>query len=70
MLDECATLQRSGLTTVCVDAKKGWENMKQEYVAPSVKVLGSLEDLTLGKVKSLELTPDGYELAKKIALTS
>jgi len=44
--------------------------MNQKYVAPSVKVLGSLEDLTLGKVKSLELTPDGFELAKKILLTS
>jgi hypothetical protein len=53
-----------------VSTQKGKENMNQKYVAPSVKVLGSLEDLTLGKVKSLELTPDGFELAKKILLTS
>ena len=46
--------------------------MKNQYVAPSLKVLGSLGDLTLKhplKVKSENLTPDGFEFAK-IVLTS
>jgi hypothetical protein len=44
--------------------------MKNQYVAPSLKVLGSLSDLTLkNKVKSENLTPDGFEFAK-IVLTS
>lgn len=43
--------------------------MKNQYVAPSVTVLGSLSDLTLTKEKVEHLTPDGFSF-KGIILTS
>jgi len=46
------------MTLVYTDPKKG-RKMKQQYVAPSLKVLGSLSDLTL-KGKTTDTTPDGF----------
>ena len=43
--------------------------MTQQYVAPSLKVLGSLSDLTLIKPKARNEVPDGYEF-EGIILTS
>jgi len=43
--------------------------MKQEYVAPSLKILGSLGDLTLITVKGRSEVPDGFEF-EGIILTS
>jgi hypothetical protein len=43
--------------------------MKNQYVAPSLTVLGSLSDLTLTKEKVENLTPDGFSF-KGIILTS
>ena len=43
--------------------------MENKYVAPSLKVLGSLGELTLTKEKVEHLTPDGYSFMK-IVLTS
>jgi hypothetical protein len=49
--------------------KKG-QAMKKEYVAPSLKVLGSLSDLTL-RGKSIGTPNDGiYLFPGKISLTS
>ena len=43
------------------------ENKK--YEAPKVEVIGSIEELTQIKTKTLNLTPDGYSYNKMI-LTS
>jgi hypothetical protein len=46
------------MTLVYTDTKKG-RKMTQQYVAPSVKLLGSLSDLTLEEGKVLGAPHDG-----------
>jgi hypothetical protein len=43
--------------------------MKQQYAPPSLKILGSLGDLTLITVKARTKVPDGFEF-EGITLTS
>jgi hypothetical protein len=59
---------RVTMTTVYTDIKEG-TTMKQRYAAPSLKVLGSLGDLTLITVKGRSEVPDGFEF-EGIILTS
>jgi len=58
------------MTKVYTDTQEG-TTMKQRYAAPSLKVLGSLSELTLGigPDKELGATPDGtylFEHKKKV----
>jgi hypothetical protein len=69
MLDECATVSTVTMTLVYTNESRR-STMKQSYTAPSVKILGSLADLTLREKETGTPNDGDYLKVGHVSLTT